>query len=102
VGYGSKGGSALTRILLVVVMAVLIVAVSAMPALALAIGTTRCEKNGNLIIRPLGENAIRLLEAKRWNCTPDESSSSVQSSNVQTTQDSGNDDDLEDIDELGD
>jgi hypothetical protein len=88
----------LTRILLVVVMAVLIVAVSAMPALALAIGTTRCEKNGDVIIRPLTANAIRLLEAKGWTCTPDESSSSVQ----QVTQHSGNDDDLEDIDELGD
>ena len=75
-GYGSKGGSALKRTLLVVVMAVLIVALSAMPALALA--TTHCQKNGDDIIRPLGTNAIRLLEAKGWDCAPaDEDSTNV-------------------------
>ncbi len=91
----------MTRILLVVVMAVLIVAVSAMPALALAIGTTRCEKNGGVIIRPLTANAIWLLEAKGWTCTPatDDSSTNIVQ---QGGQDSGNDGDLEDIDELGD
>ena len=64
-GYGSKGGSALKRILLVVVMAVLIVALSAMPALALP--ATNWQKDGRDIVVPLW--AIQLLENRGWTCT---------------------------------
>ena len=84
------------RILLVVVMAVLIVAVSAVPALALAIGTTRCEKSGDVIIRPLGKTAIRVLEAKGWTCTPATDDSSISFVQQGGDQDSENDGDLED------
>jgi hypothetical protein len=67
VGYGSKGGSVLKRILLVVVMAVLIVALSAMPALALP-ARMECEKDGRYVHVPLALKKV--YEYRGWTCTP--------------------------------
>jgi hypothetical protein len=93
VGYGSKGGSALKRILLVVVMAVLIVALSAMPALALT--ATHCQKNGRDIVSPLW--AIQLLENRGWTCSTSEDNTNSVDQNVQDPENGG---DLEDIGDL--
>jgi hypothetical protein len=92
VGYGSKGGSVLKRILLVAVMAVLIVALSAMPALALP--ATHCQKNDRDIVMLLA--ATQLLEAKGWTCTPATDDSSISFVQQGGDQDPENDGDLED------